>query len=210
MTLGWRLRLSSPHRWNFQCVFWGCLKISLRNNSVVLENVFWACLQTKIVQLMFPISSPMLVSNPLLYNNLYAHSQWIGGSATCRTTRVSEPPGHWGTRLGPSKGFDDWHETEYVLGCHSRWQTGSFKLDSEKNVIRSRYHNCGDILEVAVRSRIFPFQIGIRQGCVSNSRMVRSIFPKTMGKNSKTFCKTKFERTDAHCHLQLVFLNIQC
>jgi len=56
----------------------------------------------------------------------------IGGSATCRTTRVSEPPGHWGTRLGPSKGFDDWHETEYVLGCHSRWQTGSFKLDSEQ------------------------------------------------------------------------------
>lgn len=27
MTLGWRLRLSSPHRWSFQCVFWGCLNI---------------------------------------------------------------------------------------------------------------------------------------------------------------------------------------
>ena len=70
---------------------------------------------------------------PLLYNNLYAHSQWIDW----RQRNLQNNTGFGTTRalrntFGPFQGFDDWHETEYVLGCHSRWQTGSFKLDSEQ------------------------------------------------------------------------------
>jgi hypothetical protein len=77
------------------------------------------------------------------------------------------------------------------------------------NVIRTRYHNCGDILEVAVSQPHFLFKLAYGELRIKfqNGSFYLS---ETMGKNSKTFCKAKFERTDAHCHLQLVFLNIQC